>query len=1069
MDSEELNKVIDSNSQTIAFSIIEAAKSSSNEAEFRKIFQRIVENFAKQVSIELEVRDEYVLARGRADTVYNRLLIEYEPPGSLKGSNNYTNNKHAYGQLKTYIEDIDRRERRKKSRLLGVTTDGTWLIYVKFKEERKQPWEISEPQEINEYSVKKFLRSFASLVSGAALIPDNLERDFGTESLVARKCVEAFYKSLISTESEKVQVFFNQWKRHFNQVTGYSEASQHFNANDLAYLYGMKGSDFKLLPLFFAVHSYYATFIKLLALQIAGHYTFGGLPLKDFSGLESEKLLKEFNSLEEGGIFRDVGINNFLEGDFFSWYLDIWDEGIEKVVRGVIDKLSSYDPVTVEVDPELTRDLLKILYQQLVPKELRHDLGEYYTPDWLAERLLNQIQYNGNPDKRVLDPACGSGTFLILALKRIREYGRKKKISEKELLEKMLKNIAGIDLNPLAVISARTNFLMTISDLLPFMPKGGINIPVYLADSILTPSVQSDLFSQAYRVKTSVGEFDIPITIVENSQIDNLAELLESSVRRKETVKDFLAFYNEKIKLNERDLEESKSAAELLYRKLVELEEKGINHIWARIIKNSFAPLFLGKFDYVIGNPPWINWESLPDDYRDSTKPLWEQYGLFTLSGLAARMGGGKKDLSIIFTYVGVDRYLKEKGKLAFVITQSVFKTVGAGEGFRRFQIGDNEYFRVLAVDDMVELKPFEGVGNRTAVFVCQKGEKTRYPVTYNYWKKKQKGTGIETTLSLEEVNAIATYKQFYAEPIDSKNLASPWLTARLRAIKAIKKIVGQSNYQAREGVNTGGLNGTYWVKVLKKLPNGNIIIENQGDIGRNIVESYKVEIEPNFVFPLLRGEDVSSFSAISKLSFILPVIPNTDMGRNAFPENQMKHQYPLTYRYFERFKEKLLHRSGYLKYLQGQPFYAVYNIGSYTFSPYKIVWKYIATELTAAVISKKDTQLIIPDCKLMLVPFDNEKEAYFVAAMLNSTPARFLVKSFAIGTQLAPYILNNLKILKYMPKNNNHVEIVEISKKLHSDNSNKDLLNELEKKVAIAWDIEDNLSEIVNSYNEIS
>ena len=47
----------------------------------------------------------------------------------------------------------------------------------------------------------------------------------------------------------------------------------------------------------------------------------------------------------------------------------------------------------MEDEPELTRDLLKQLYQYLVPRHLRHDLGEYYTPDWLAQR--------------VLDPACG--------------------------------------------------------------------------------------------------------------------------------------------------------------------------------------------------------------------------------------------------------------------------------------------------------------------------------------------------------------------------------------------------------------------------------------------------------------------------------------------------------------------------------------------------------------------------------------------------------------------------------------------------------------------------------------
>ena len=90
------------------------------------------------------------------------------------------------------------------------------------------------------------------------------------------------------------------------------------------------------------------------------------------------------------------------------------------------DNPPSQTLVTLDVDPDNTRDLLKRLYQNLMPKALRHDLGEYYTPDWLAERLLNQLGYTEKvknlPQKRILDPACGSGTFLVLAIKRVRQW-----------------------------------------------------------------------------------------------------------------------------------------------------------------------------------------------------------------------------------------------------------------------------------------------------------------------------------------------------------------------------------------------------------------------------------------------------------------------------------------------------------------------------------------------------------------------------------------------------------------------------------------------------------------------
>ena len=126
----------------------------------------------------------------------------------------------------------------------------------------------------------------------------------------------------------------------------------------------------------------------------------------------------EFVKLEKGGVFKDLGIKNFLEGDYFAWYLDVWDKKIEKCVLELVERLSTYEPGTVELEPESVRDLLKNLYKFLIPRKIRRSLGEYYTPDWLAEFTLDQTGYNGDIHERLLDPSCGSGTFLVAAIKR---------------------------------------------------------------------------------------------------------------------------------------------------------------------------------------------------------------------------------------------------------------------------------------------------------------------------------------------------------------------------------------------------------------------------------------------------------------------------------------------------------------------------------------------------------------------------------------------------------------------------------------------------------------------------
>ncbi len=198
------------------------------------------------------------------------------------------------------------------------------------------------------------------------------------------------------------------------------------------------------------------------------------------------------------------------------------------------------------------------------------------------------------------------------------------------------------------------------------------------------------------------------------------------------------------INIEDKEISEIKIG---LYNDLLELEKNGKDHIWVSILRNAFRPLFIGKFDYVVGNPPWILWDNLPEDYRESTISLWKKYGLFTLSGSRARYGGAKKDISILFTYVGSDKYLKKNGKLGFLITQSVFKTKGAGEGFRSFRfpqkkkingkdITVNIDLKLIEVYDFVDVKPFEGANNKTNAFILKKsGEKTLYPIDYTLWR----------------------------------------------------------------------------------------------------------------------------------------------------------------------------------------------------------------------------------------------------------------------------------------------------------------------------------------------
>jgi len=165
--------------------------------------------------------------------------------------------------------------------------------------------------------------------------------------------------------------------------------------------YGVaKGKKVDVEKLMFAVHTYYTLMMKLLTAEVISFFNpVFGSPLQRIENAyyrSRADLREELLELEEGGIIAKIGIRNFLEADYFAWYLDEWNEDVVKGVMEIVSKLWDYDPATVELEPYRVKDLFKRLYQNLVPKRVRHDLGEYFTPDWLAELVLNEVEYDGD-------------------------------------------------------------------------------------------------------------------------------------------------------------------------------------------------------------------------------------------------------------------------------------------------------------------------------------------------------------------------------------------------------------------------------------------------------------------------------------------------------------------------------------------------------------------------------------------------------------------------------------------------------------------------------------------------
>jgi hypothetical protein len=200
-------------------------------------------------------------------------------------------------------------------------------------------------------------------------------------------------------------------------------------------------------------------------------------------------------------------------------------------------------------------------------------------------------------------------------------------------------------------------------------------------------------------------------------------------------------------------------------------------------------------------------------------------------------------------------------------------------------------------------------------------------------------------------------------------------------------------------------------------------------------IENVQAAIEPDLVYPLLQAKDVKRWQAEPSVNII--VTHELGMRLNAIPEDEMKLRYPKTYAYLKRFESDLRQRSAYKRYFkETAPFYSMFDIGDYTFASYKVIWMRMASKIMASVVKLSNGKPIIPPDTVTLVPFDAEEEAYYLCAVVNSSPFDFAAQSYSQrgGKSFAsPHILENIHVPKFNPKDKAHLELAGLSEEAHT------------------------------------
>jgi len=1004
--------------------------------------------------------------RAQKDSSYHNVIIEFKSPGAFNGSKHSPKFREAiYERLLPYIKREAEKTDIPESDFIGIAIDGDHVCFAQIKDGEIQTQHLIKFSPEAVYLVCEAVAS----QTRRAVTAENLIRDFGLGSPNVRRFLQALANvlaaELASSENSKIKMLYEEWRTLYGQASDMSRLQVVEINRELNFLWNGT-PEHVMSGRLFVIHTYNSLFIKLLAAEIVSAHNLTTIqqPAQVMMALlDDEALLSALErDIERGGIFSQAGIRGFVEEALFSWYLDAAtkDQSGELIpaLRSLLATLSLY---RTDILTE-TRDVLRDLYQNLVPSRLRRSLGEFYTPDWLVEFTIDRLENNSWLDCRILDPTCGSGSFLVALIHRVRREAEKAGWEKSWIVNYLCHSIWGFDLNPLAVQTARVNYLMSIADLLA--PGQSIEIPILMADAIYSPApnpANPDCVV-TYRIGSQVANLEItlPAPLASNRlRLDQVFVVLGEQVENNEP---YERAEKALIDAGLLTLAEAASWREPLartYNRILELHRKRWNGIWFRIVRNFFWSAAAGKFDLVVGNPPWVRWSRLPDAYRQRVKPTCEQYGIFSRN---KRHGGNELDISAMITYTVADKWLRLGGCLAFVITGTLFRNPSS-EGFRQFAIVPDDpntaYLRPISVDDLKALKPFPDATNHTTVAVFAKDSVPgTYPIPYREWIARDGvSRAIPADLPLTDVMRRIRVTEKEAVPV-SRN-GSPWAVLNEGRFSYLAGLSGPCNWtEGRKGITTD-LNGVYFVSILQ-VGDRVVQVQNRPESGKKDIGPVRTAwVEPELLYPLIKG--ASDFEACylrlndpnwAQQRRLYTFVPNRGITAAEYTACEAVMNGPQLQRtkaWFASYRHLLEHRSTYVRQMQGAPYYAVYNVGEYTFKPWKVIWPEMSSQFFAAVAATAPVpgayeRPYVPDHKVFFAAFDTKELAYYLCGLLNSSLVREWVESHTIMLQMGD-VFKHLRLPMFDPENCGHqmlVAEVEAAHATHDVNLRRERVN---------------------------
>ena len=950
--------------------------------------------------IEAKLESKVWGLRGSADLIFSNVVFEVKVDLDRELDN-------AKEQLKKYLQVLYEREPRRKS--IGIATD-----CVKFKAYAPviEGGQVVELKEIGSIDIAEstplesvlWLDSFIFSAPKIRPSAQDLRWRFGPGSpthFFVREDLQSLWQEVESEEKPKLDLW----------------------AKNMEIVYGSKPG-----PDSFIDHTYLVTLAKLIV-----YFVLSG---DDY--VDEKKIVRALT----GEYFSSYGIANLIEEDFFTWILNpkIADRAV-KLACDLARELLRYDFSQVD------EDFFKEIYEEIVERGERHRIGEYYTPEWLAQLVLKEaIELWKERDQgfpKILDPACGSGTFLCNAIHMARKELQSRGEPLDKVLEFILDNIVGVDVNPVAVIIARANYLMALGDLRQLGKK--IVIPVYVADSIKMPKVLPT-FLPTLAAKGPIEVYDVEVDDRHHIQVPKsliakkavLSEVFEAfkdavsayraRANRNEALKIFRA--RAPTSLAEEELEVLKSTLSVV----LKLIDEGLDSIWIFMLRNVYAPIVLAesKFDVVVGNPPWIAMRFVENkDYQDFLKQQVLAYELLDSSQVHLFT---QMEAATLFFCRCSDLYLRDGGLIAFVMPRSVLTGALQHANFKQLKKPEMKLVKVFDLEGVSPL--FKAP---SCALIAVKGGRTQYPIS----ARKLTGELPEKNVKLDEALKYLKAEDYMYEP--------PTISAKCSEYYDEVK-TGASMYPRSLWFVEFMAHSTLGIDVSKPL------VKSSSEQLKVAKAPWKVEIEGNveadFIYATLLSKDLVPFGYVKLRPVVLPIRPlssgyellDVDTLRsggyvnmaNWLEKAQRIWEERRTGRAEERFP-RVLDRLDYDSLLTAQDpskrYIVLYNVSGKNVASCVID----KNSLPAFTILKTEIRPrgFIVDYESFFYETNNEMEAHYLAAILNSNVINEAIKPLQPrGLYGERHICRRpfmLPIPRFNENNPLHVKLAELSKKCHA------------------------------------